>query len=206
MNEKEIFAILAEEKAIQNAAKALKENGMEAFVVDSGLEAKKKVLEIIPENSEVMTMTSVTLDSIGISEEINESGKYRSVRKTLTTMSRETQGDQMQKIGSAPNWVIGSAHALTEDGNVLIASATGSQLPAYSYGSGHVIWVIGCQKIVKDIQEATKRIYEYVFPLENQRAMKAYGVGSGVNKLLIINKEVTPGRIHVILVKEKLGF
>ena len=42
--------------------------------------------------------------------------------------------------------------------------------------------------------------------LEDVRAQKAYGVRSGVNKILIINKEVVPDRIVVILVKEKLGF
>jgi len=89
---------------------------------------------------------------------------------------------------------------------VMIASATGSQLPAYVYGSSHVIWIVGSQKIVKDMEEGLKRIYEYVFPLENERAMKAYGMGSGVNKLLIVNKEVSLGRITIIIVKEKLGF
>lgn len=206
MNEKELFGILAEESSIQAAIKALGENGIEASIAQKGEDAKQMVLKMIPPGVEVMTMTSVTLDTIGVSKEINESGKYQSVRQKLTSMSKEKQGDEMQKIGAAPDWVIGSVHAVTEDGKVMIASATGSQLPAYTYGSNHVIWVVGAQKIVSDVKEATKRIYEYVFPLENERAMKAYGVGSGVNKLLTINKEVTPGRIRMIIVKEKLGF
>ncbi len=98
-------------------------------------------------------------------------------------------------------------HAVTEDGKVLIASNSGSQLPAYAYGSGHVIWVVGAQKIVKNLDEGIKRIYEHSLPLESERARKAYGVpGSAVNKLLIINKEIIPGRITMILTKEKLGF
>lgn len=95
---------------------------------------------------------------------------------------------------------------MTEDGQVVIASATGSQLPSYAYGASNVIWVVGTQKIVKNLDEAMKRVYEYVFPLEKERAMKVAGMKSSVNKILLINKEATPGRIHIIFVQEKLGF
>ena len=121
-------------------------------------------------------------------------------------MDQKIQGAEMKKLGAAPEWAIGSVHAVTEDGKVVVASATGSQLPAYAYGSLHVLWIVGAQKIVKDMNEATKRVYEYVLPLESERAMKAYGMGSNVNKELIFNKEVTPGRITMIIVKEKIGF
>lgn len=199
--------ILASEKTVQNTMKALKQNGIETIVVDSGKEANEKVLDIIPRGSEVMTMTSVTLDTIGLSEEINKAdGKFKPVRDKLYAMDRKTQTRQMNRLGAAPEFVIGSVHAVTEDGHVLIASNTGSQLPAYVYGALHVVWVVGIQKIVKNTDEGIKRIYEYVFPLEDKRARAAYGVGSGVNKLLILNKEVAPGRITMILVKEKLGF
>ena len=161
-----------------------------------------------------MNMSSVTVDSIGLAKEINESGKYNSVRNKLVEMSRLPEGNRGsstaplsgKKLGAAPEWAIGSVHAVTENGKVIIVSATGSQLPAYAYGSGHVIWVVGSQKIVKDIEEGFKRVEEYVLPLENERAMKAYGRGSGVNKELVVNKEVQPGRITMIIVKEKLGF
>ncbi|EKE11948.1 MAG: hypothetical protein ACD_14C00061G0004 [uncultured bacterium] len=206
MNEKELYSILADEKSIQNSIKSLNGNGFEALVVETATEAKEMVLRMLPKRAEVMTMTSVTLDTIGISKEINENGNYSSVREKLSSMNRETQVSETQKLGAAPDWVIGSVHAVTEDGKVMIASATGSQLPAYVYGSSHVIWIVGSQKIVKDMEEGLKRIYEYVFPLENERAMKAYGMGSGVNKLLIVNKEVSLGRITIIIVKEKLGF
>lgn len=198
---------LASQQAIQNTIKALEQNGIEVIIASSGKEAKKKALEFIPEGSEVMTMTSVTLDTIGLSEEINKAdGKFKPVRDKLYAMDRNTQAQEMNRLGAAPEVVVGSAHAITEDGHVLIASATGSQLPAYVYSAGKVIWVVGIQKVVKNTDEGIKRIYEYVFPLEDARAKKAYGMGSGVNKLLIVNKEVTPGRIILILVKEKLGF
>ena len=200
------FGQLATDESINTARLALQENGIEVLVVESGVEANAKVLQMVPEGAEIMNMSSVTVDSIGLAKEINEPGKYNSVRNKFATMDAKTQGPEMKKLGAAPEWVVGSVHAVTEDGKVIVASATGSQLPAYAYGSDHVIWVVGSQKIVKNIEEGMKRVYEYVLPLESERAMKAYGMGSSVNKELIISKEVTPGRITMIIVKEKLGF
>lgn len=197
---------LASEAKIEKTILALKENGIEAFVVENGEEAKKKVLELLPKGAEVMKMSSVTLDTINLSKEIEESERFNSVRKKLLSMNKEKQGSEMRKLGAAPEIAVGSVHAVTEDGKVLIASASGSQLPAYAYGSGKVIWVVGTQKIVKNTDEGIKRIYEYSFPLEDERARKAYGMGSGVNKMLIINKELNAGRIILIFVKENLGF
>ena len=199
---------LADEKTIENTVAALKANGIDAQVAENRQEAKRKVLELIPESSEAMTMTSVTLDIIGLSEEINKAdSRFRPLRDKLYAMDRNTQVQEMNRLGAAPEFVVGSVHAVTEDGYVLIASNTGSQLPAYSFGALHVIWVVGAQKIVKNTDEGIKRIYEHSLPLESERAKKAYGVpGSAVNKILIVNKEVQPGRIKLILVKEKLGF
>lgn len=204
INEK--FGVLASDASIERAVEALKKNGVESFVVDSGEEAKKKALSLIPKGAEILSMTSMTLEEIGILKNINESGDYDSVRNKLNGMDRKTQGSEMQKLGAAPDWTIGSVHAVTENGKVVVASNTGSQIPAYIYGSPHVIWVVGAQKIVKNIDEAMKRIYEYCLPLESERALKAYGVTSAVNKILTINNEATPGRIVMIIVKEKLGF
>lgn len=186
---------------------ALESNGFNPIVVDSVKNAKAKVLSLIPEGSEVMTMTSVTLDQSGISEVINESDKYISAKNKLYAMSRETAGNEMNKIGAATEYTLGSAHAVTQDGKIVIASNTGSQLPAYAYSSSNVIFVVGGQKIVKDLDQAMDRIYTHTLPLESERAKKAYGVsGSNVSKLLILNKEVNTERIKIILIKEAIGF
>lgn len=192
---------------IEKTVKALKLNNIDTSVVKNKEEAKKKVLELIPQGSEVMTMTSETLNSLGILSEINDSGKYNSIRNMLNSLDRTTQSLEMQKLGAAPQYTIGSVHAVTEDGKVIIASNTGSQLAAYVYGSEHVIWVVGAQKIVKDIDEGIKRIYEHTLPLESERVKKAYGMPhSAINKLLIVNKEVKPNRVTMIIVEEVLGF
>jgi L-lactate utilization protein LutB len=197
----------ASELTIKKTIKALKENGINTFFVKNLEEAKKTALKIIPGGSEVMTNTSVTLDKSGISEEINESGKYNAVKPQLYALNRKTDNNLMQKMGAAPEWVIGSVHAITENGTVIIASNSGSNLPNNAYGAQNVVWVVGSQKIVKDLDTGMKRLYEYTLPLESERAKKAYGVsGSFVSKLLIINKENDPHRISLILVKDPVGY
>ena len=105
-----------------------------------------------------------------------------------------------------PDYAAGSVHAVTEDGQVLIVSNTGSQLGPYAYGAGNVIWVVGAQKIVKDLNEGLQRIYEYCLPREKVHMQQLYSTGTGVNKILIVNKEFRPNRITMIIVKEELGF
>ncbi|MBI3955994.1 LUD domain-containing protein [Candidatus Gottesmanbacteria bacterium] len=198
---------LADEATIAKTIEALKGNGIDATVVSAGAEAKERALSMLPEGAEVMTMSSVTLDTVGLTEAINSSSRYKPVRDKLYAMNRETQHVEMLKLGAAPEWTVGSVHAVTQDGHILIASYSGSQLPAYVYAAAHVIWVVGVQKIVANVEEGIKRISEYTLPLESERARKAYGLpGSAVNKLLIINCEVTPGRLTVVFVREKLGY
>ncbi len=206
MKPNEKYGQLANEEAIQRTVKALRSNNFKVEVVKNSEEAKNKVLQLLPQGAEVFTMTSQTLEAIGVDKEINESGKYNATRPKLFAMDRNTQAREMAKIGAAPDWVVASVHAATEDGHLLIASNSGSQLSSEVYAGGRVIFVVGTQKIVTDTQEGIKRIYEYPLPLEDERARKAYGMPSSVNKILIINKEVMPERITVILVKEKLGF
>src|SRR5258706_12531138 len=199
---------LADKETINKTIEILKANNINAMLVDNGEETKKKVLEMIPNGAEVMNMSSVTMDSIGVSKEIMESGKYDAVKKKLMSLDRKTQGREMQKLGTAPDYAVGSVHAVTLDGKILIASNTGSQLPAYVYGAAHVIWVVGTQKIVKDLDEGMKRIYDYILPLESERLNKAYNMTSGSfpSKILIVNREIFPGRITLIFVNEPLGF
>jgi len=199
--------VLANETAVATAKANLEKNGFQVEIVDHGAAAKAKVESLIPAQAEVMNMTSVTLDSIGVAELINNSGQYQSVKNQLKTMDRQTQSLAMNKLGAAPEYAVGSVHAVTQTGQVVVVSNTGSQLPAYAYGSPHVIWVVGTQKIVQNLDEAMLRIQEYVLPLESERAKKAYGgAGSNISKILIFNKEINPERITIIFVKEALGF
>lgn len=195
------------EDVIKSTQEALNKHNMETTVVGSLKDAYDLVLGMIPKGAEVMTMTSVTLDKAGISEQINESNNYQAIRSVLYKLSPKKDKEKMRKLAAAPDYVLGSVHAITEDGSLFIASKTGSQLAAYVYTGGTVIFVVGAQKIVKNKDEAIDRIFSYTLPLESERARKAYGAdGSSVNKLLQINEEVQPDRIKVVIVKESVGF
>ncbi len=196
---------LADKATVDKTMAALAKNGFVTYYAENGSAARQKFFELLPAGAEVMNNSSTTFIQLGIADELVKSDKYNSVRKKLMAMDRKTQNRQMQQLGSAPEWSVGSVHCITQDGHVMIASKTGSQLPGYAFGADHVIWIAGTQKIVQDLDEAKKRLYEYVLPLENERAMKAYGVPSSVNKVLILNQETSP-RLNLILVNEVLGF
>jgi len=164
------------------------------------------VRSLLPIGAEVFNNTSRTLEVTGVAEDVERAGLYQPLRPRLYQMDREMQGREMRQLGAAPDYVVGSVHAVTEDGSLVIASASGSQLGPLASGAGHVIFVIGGQKIVPDLAAAQRRIHEYCFPLEDRRAREAYGVPSGVNNVLIINRVIFPGRVTAILVRESLGF
>jgi LUD domain len=200
------FAELASDERIHAAMAALEHNGISCMLVDSGDEARTAVRSILPIGAEVFNNTSRTLEVIGVAEDVERSGRYQPLRPRLYQMDREMQGREMRQLGASPDYVVGSAHAVTEEGSLLIASASGSQLGPLASGAGHVILVIGGQKIVPDLITALRRIQQYCLPLEDRRAREAYGVPSGVNNILVINRVITPGRITAVLVRESLGF
>lgn len=201
-----VFAKLVSDEQIERAAKALEANGIHVLIATSSEEAKKLFFELVPDGSEVFLGASVTLETLGIKDEIDKSGRFDALRPKMFAMNRETQGREIRKIGGAPDFAAGSVHAVTEDGHVLIASNTGSQLGPYASGAGKVIWVIGAQKIVKDIDEGLRRIQEYTLPLEEEHMKQLYNAPTAVNKLLIFNRELRPNRVTMIIVKEPLGF
>jgi hypothetical protein len=200
------FAGLASDERIVAAASALERNGITSLVVDSGEEAREAVRSILPIGGEVFNNTSRTLEVIGVADDIERSGLYQPLRPRLYQLDREMQGREMRQLAAAPDFVVGSAHAVTEEGSLLVASASGSQLGPLVSGAGHVILVIGGQKVVADVPTGLRRISDYCFPLEDRRAREAYGVPSGVNNVLIINRAIATSRISAILVRESLGF
>jgi L-lactate utilization protein LutC len=200
------FAQPASDEQIERTAKALEANNIRTLVAENAEEAKRLFFELITEGSEVFLGASVTLETLGIKDEIDKSGKYDALRPKLFAMNRETQGREIRKLGSAPDYAAGSVHAVTEDGQVLIASNTGSQLGPYASGAGKVIWVVGAQKIVKDLKEAMDRLQKYVLPLETEHMQQLYNAPTAISKVLIVNRELRPDRITMIIVKEELGY
>ncbi len=200
------FEKLASDEQIEKTRKALEANGIHTLLAENGKEAKRMFFELVPEGAEVFLGASVTLEQLGIKDVIDKSGRYDSLRPKIFAMDRATQGREIRKLGGAPDYAAGSVHAVTEDGHVMIASKTGSQLGPYAAGAGKVIWVVGAQKLVRDMGEGVRRIYEYCVPREEVHMQELYHTGTAPNKILIISGEVRPDRITVIIVKEDLGF
>jgi len=198
----------ADEATVERTAEALRSKGYEVFVADDFATARQVVLDKLPKGAEVSQGASKTLEDTGITAAIEESGDYDAIRpKTHKLDYRTEEGRALgRKMGASADWWLNSAHAITEDGRILLASNTGSQLGPIAFGAGNVIFVVGTQKIVKDLDAGMRRLEEYTFPLESRRMMGIYGVGSNISKLLIINKEIRPGRFTVVLVRQNVGF
>src|SRR6185369_9361406 len=157
------FARLASEEQIDAVVAALETRNIQAIVVNNGEEAKKLVLDLVPQGAEVYANVSRTLEDIGVTAEIDKSGRYDAVRPKVLTLDRKTQADEIRILRSRPAYIVGSVHAITEDGQILTASNGGSQIAPYAYGASKVILVVGAQKIVKDLNEGFRRIKEYSY-------------------------------------------
>ena len=200
------FTALPEEHALQATVVALEEHGFSVQVAGDLDAAREAVLARIPEGSSVMTNTSVTLEQTGIADAINDgAGRWESARNKMFALDFATQAQQMKAIGGQPDYALGSVHAITRDGTLVIASASGSQLASYAWGAASVIFVAGAHKLVPTLEAAHQRIYQHSLPLEDARAQAAYGQHSQVGKVLEIHQEL-PGRIHIVLIREAGGF
>jgi acyl-CoA hydrolase len=201
----ERFTTLPDEETLAATVVALEEHGFSVEVVDDFQAAREAVLARIPEGSTVMTNTSLTLQETGIAAAIDDGGPYESARNKMMALDFATQLQEMKAIAGQPDFALGSVHAITRDGTLVIASASGSQLASYVWGAANVIFVVGAQKLVSDAEAARERIYEHSLPLEDARAFAVYGQNSRVGKILEIHQEA-PGRIHIVLVRQSVGF
>jgi acyl-CoA hydrolase len=199
------FTTLPDEQTLQATVVALEEHGFSVEVVDDLDAAREAVLARIPQGSSVMTNTSATLAETGIADAINDGGLYESARNKMFALDFATQAQQMKAIGGQPNYALGSVHAITRDGTLVIASASGSQLASYAWGAANVIFVAGAHKLVPTLEAAHQRIYQHSLKLEDARAIAAYGQHSFVGKVLEIHQEL-PGRIHIVLIRQQVGF
>ena len=199
------FTTAASEAQLASLAERLRERNFEVQVVDSASDALSAVLERIPAGSEVHSGKSKTLEDAGVFKSLMESGKYTFLRNQLFQMDRQTQMREIRKLGASPDFMVGSVQAVTEAGQLVAASASGSQLGPYASGAGQLILVIGSQKIVRDLETALGRIREYVQPYEDARLRAQLGIGTQLARILILERDFRPGRTTIILVREPIG-
>jgi acyl-CoA hydrolase len=191
---------------LERAAAALTAHGFTVETLDDVAAARARIRALIPQGASVFTGASETLRLSGIEADINASGRYDAIRPRVLAMDRATEADAIRRLLASPDVAVGSVHAVTETGSLVIASGSGSQLPGYAGGAARVIWIVGAQKIVPDLETALRRVEEHCLPLESARTQAAYGSPSAINRLLILNAELYPGRGIVLLLREAIGF
>jgi len=199
------FTQAASEATLQAVAERLRERNFEAVIVDDADEAKAAVLARIPEGAEVHSGKSKTFEDIGVFKVMMESDRYDFLRKRTAKMDRRTQMREITKMGAAPEYMLGSVQAITEAGQMVVASASGSQIGPYSGGAATLILVAGSQKIVPDLDTALRRITDHVQPYEDARLREQLGVGTKLARILIMERDFNPGRTTVILVRKPVG-
>jgi LUD domain len=199
------FTSTASEGTLQRVVAKLQERNIEGVVVDNGDDARKLVLEKLPKGAEVHSGKSKTLQEAGIFDLIQDPDQFDALRPRYLKMDRQTQAREIRKLIAAPDFMLGSVNAVTEDGILVAASATASQLGPYANTAGKVIFIVGSQKIVPDLETALQRIREYVLPWEDEQVRQRLPSGSFVGKILIIEREWVAGRMEVILVREPIG-
>jgi L-lactate utilization protein LutC len=201
------FENLASEEEVKETISNLKLRNINAELVDTKEDVLKILKKLIPSGSEIMTSGSTTLQEIGFTDLLkSKNHDWINIKDELLSEKNPEKQNELRKKSVTSKYFIGSIHAVSKDGEILVASASGSQIPSYAFSSDNVIWIVGTQKIVSTHEDLFKRLNEYVFPLENERMKKEGYPGSTIGKILLFEREIMPRKINLIFVNEKLGF
>ncbi len=212
---------------MERTAEALRNNCMDAYIVADEKEAKAKVEELLFENATIGVGGSATLDECGILELIKDK-KYRFIDRYESGIS----GDEVKRRHIAAlgaDVYISGTNAVTENGELYNVDGNGNRIAAIAFGPDSVIIVAGYNKIVKDLDDAVKRVKMIAAPANTKRLScnsyckefgecKALAKGEGgmtdgcmtdgriCCDYLILARQRKHGRIKVILVEKELGF
>ena len=198
------FTTLPDEQTLADTVVALEEHGFSVEVVNDLDAAREAVLARIPEGSSVMTNTSVTLQETGIADAVNDGGPYESARNRMIALDFATQLPEMKAVAGQPDYALGSVHAVTREGTLVIASASGSQLASYAWGAANVIFVVGAQKLVTSLEAAHERIIEH--SLRSRTPAPTPPTAEQPRRQDPRDPPGGPGRIHVVLIRQQVGF
>jgi hypothetical protein len=200
---------IASRESIETTIATLAARNVHAELVETKEAALARLKELIPAGASVMTGASVTLEQIGFTEFLKSgTHQWNNLKAAVAAEKDPITQSKLRKQATLADYYLGSIHAVTEDGEIIIASNTGSQLPAYAYSSANIVWVVGAQKIVANFDEAMKRLKEYVVPLEDRHMKDLGAAGTNLGKILLFESEFSASQrtIRLIFVNEKLGF
>ena len=203
------YGTLTDAETIQKTVNALAKRGIKAFAVNSGAEALEKIKSLIPKNASVMNGSSRTLEEIGFIDYLKSGDHgWKNLHAEILAEKDLAKQTELRKQAVLSDYYLGSVHAVAQTGQFVIVSNSGSQLPHIVFTSPNLLFVVGAQKLVPDLDAALSRVREYVLPLEDKRIKDIGMVGSAISKLLIFEREPDfMGRqVQIIFVNEKLGF
>lgn len=202
------YTDILSDEVVSKVADALKARNITPIIVDTKEQALAEIKKLVPRGGSVMNGSSQTLQEIGFIDYLKagEHG-WNNVHEEILKEKDPAKQARLRKESVLADYFLGSVHAITDAGQVVVASASGSQMPSYAFTSDNVIWVAGVQKIVPTLDAAFARIKDHVVPLEDTRMKGAGYPGTVWARTLIIEREIMPNRhLTMILVKEKLGF
>lgn len=203
------YTTLPTDTAIAKTIEHLQNNGVHAMLVEDEVAALEKIKERIPKGGSVMNGSSLTLEQIGFIAYLKSGAHgWNNLHEAIVSEKDPIAQSALRKQALLSDYYLGSVHALSQTGEFVIASNSGSQLPHIVFSSPNILFVVGVQKIVPSLPDALKRLEDYVIPLENERANKKYGVGTYPSKIVIFKKE-NPNlkrNVSMILVHKALGF
>ena len=198
--------LVVDEPAIRRTVEGLKERNVAAMVAENGEEARQMLIDLIPDGAEVFKSTSETLDTIGYSDYIRETDRYKNLYLEISEEPDRERQRELRRRASVAEYYVGSVHAIAETGEVIVASGSGSQLGAYVYGAKTVIWVAGVQKICPTFEDALARVRGFSVERHHEWATSQGRAAAPMGKLMIFENEQNPDRLKMVLIKESLGW
>ncbi len=201
------YTTLAKDEVLEKIALAADYKNLKTHIVGNKAEALEKVKGLINAGATVMTGSSKTLEEIGFVD-LLKSGNHpwKNLKDAILKEGDTAKKNELRNQSVFANYFLGSVHAITEDGELIVGSASGSQIPSYAFTSPNVIWVVGAQKVVPNLEEGLNRLKNYVVPLEDARMKELGQSGTALSEIWIFNKSIMPRNLNLILVKESLGF
>ena len=204
------------EQKIKRTIKALNDNNMNAYLVNTKEELIDKIKELVEENSVVSSGSSMTLVETGVIEHLR-SGRYKFSDRYEEGLTRE-EINKMSRESFLADAYFASSNAITEDGKLYNVDGNGNRVAAMLFGPSKVILVVGENKIVKNIDEAIKRNREISAPANAKRLNKSTPcakVGYCMDckskdkicrEYTVIVSQNNKDRLHVIFLKDQLGY